>query len=61
MAKKRAENLLSELVSFDGVIDDEAETHWRGMPEFNQPDNGAYRQIIISFEDEAGVRAFGKP
>jgi hypothetical protein len=36
------------------------ETEWRGMPEFNQPDNGAFRQIIVSFDDQAGVDAFEK-
>jgi hypothetical protein len=28
------------------------------MPEFNQPDNGAFRQIIISFDDQEGVDKF---
>jgi hypothetical protein len=34
--------------------------HWRGMPEFNQDDNGPYRQVIVSLEDEAAVEAFFK-
>jgi hypothetical protein len=34
--------------------------HWQGMPEFNQPDNSAHRQIIVSFEDDAGVEEFAK-
>lgn len=38
----------------------ELETEWRGMPEFNQPDNSAYRQVIVSFEDEEGVAEFFK-
>lgn len=38
--------------------DDDDENEWRGMPDFNQPDNGAYRQIIVSFDDKAGVEAF---
>ncbi len=36
------------------------ETEWRGMPEFNQPANGAFRQIIISFDDQDGVDTFEK-
>lgn len=34
--------------------------HWRGMPEFKQDDNGPYRQVIVSLEDEAAVDAFFK-
>ena len=34
--------------------------HWRGMPEFNQPDKGAHRQIIVSFESDEDVEAFSK-
>lgn len=37
---------------------DDWENEWRGMPEFNQPDNGAYRQIIVSFDNEEGVQQF---
>lgn len=33
---------------------------WRGMPDFNQPDNGAFRQIIVSFDNQEGVAAFAK-
>ena len=54
--KKKIVNPLFEIV--DDL--DETETEWRGMPEFNQPDNGAFRQIIISFDDQAGVDAFAK-
>lgn len=32
--------------------------HWQNMPSYNQPDNSAYRQLIISFEDEAAVKKF---
>jgi hypothetical protein len=55
MAKKKLNNPLFEIDDAD-----EYETEWRGMPEFNQPDNGAFRQIIISFDDQAGVDAFAK-
>jgi hypothetical protein len=45
---------------FDWDDTDDSREEWRGMPEFNQPDNGAYRQIIISFEDEEAVSKFAK-
>lgn len=50
---------MNDIFDFDEQ-DDSHETEWRGMPEFNQPDNLAYRQIIISFEDDAGIEAFAK-
>ena len=56
MAKKKQQ--LAEIFEFDDA--DEYETEWRGMPEFNQPDNGAFRQIIVSFDDQEGVDAFAK-
>jgi len=40
--------------------DDTPESEWRGMPEYNQPFNGAYRQLIVSFDDEEGVRQFAQ-
>jgi hypothetical protein len=52
--KKKIVNPLFE------IDDDEYETEWRGMPEFNQPDNGAFRQIIVSFDDQDGVDSFAK-
>jgi hypothetical protein len=39
---------------------DEKVTEWKGMPEFKQPDKTAYRQIIVSFEDEEGVEEFSR-
>lgn len=39
---------------------DSALTEWRGMPEFNQPDNTAYRQVLVSFEDEDAIASFMK-
>lgn len=42
------------------VEGDSALTEWRGMPEFNQPDNTAYRQILVSFEDEEAIESFMK-
>ena len=58
MAKRKK---LSEAFEFDDDGDDiEKEWDERNMPEFNQPDNGAFRQIIVSFDDQAGVNAFAK-
>jgi hypothetical protein len=50
---------MTDIFDFDEQ-DDSHETEWRGMPEFNQEDNSAHRQIIISFEDDAGVEEFAK-
>ena len=57
MATKKIKPV-ADIFEFDDA--DEHETEWRGMPEFNQPDNGAFRQIIVSFDDQAGVDAFAK-
>jgi hypothetical protein len=54
--KKKVINPLFEIV--DDL--DETEKEWDDMPEFHQPDNGAFRQIIVSFDDKAGVDAFAK-
>ena len=45
---------------FDGLPENEKETEWRGMPDFNQPDNGAVRQIIVSFHAMEDVEVFAK-
>lgn len=45
---------------FEGLTEDERHTEWRGMPEFNQPDNGALRQIIVSFDSEEGIEEFSR-
>jgi hypothetical protein len=55
MATKK--KIVNPLFEIDDDLD-ETETEWRGMPEFEQPDNGAFRQIIISFDDQAGIDAF---
>jgi hypothetical protein len=57
MAKKKI-TPVADIFEFDDA--DEHETEWRGMPEWNQPDNGAMRQIIVSFDDQAGVDKFSK-
>ena len=56
MAKQKLKPILSS-----DLWDVEPEPeHWRGMPEFKQEDNGPYRQVIVSLEDEAAVQAFFK-
>lgn len=55
MAKNKQQNL--DIFDF-GEDEDDPMNHWRGMPEFNQPPNGAFRQIIISFDDQEGVDKF---
>jgi hypothetical protein len=55
MATKKIKPV-ADIFEFDDA--DEYETEWRGMPEFNQPDNGAFRQIIISFDTQEGVDKF---
>lgn len=56
MSKKKVES--SSIFEFDD--EDDPDYQWRGMPSFNQQDNGAYRQIIVSFDDEAGVKKFAE-
>jgi hypothetical protein len=34
------------------------EKHWQNMPTYDQPNNSAYRQLIINFENEDAVKAF---
>ena len=56
MAKSKLKpNLSSDLFE----VEPEPE-HWRGMPEFVQEDNGPYRQVIVSLEDEQAVKDFFK-
>lgn len=45
---------------FDNLPEDEKTSEWRGMPTFNQPDNGAVRQIIVSFHQHEDVEKFAK-
>lgn len=51
--------ILTDLFDYDDE-EDTPETEWRGMPEFNQPDNGAFRQIIVSFDTQEGVDEFAR-
>lgn len=45
-----------QLLAGEGENDVEAE--WQGMPEFEQPDATAHRQIIVNFKDDAAVDDF---
>lgn len=42
----------------DLVTQDAAFIEWKGMPEFNQSDKSAYRQILVSFDDEDAIKRF---
>ena len=53
-------SLDDSLFDVDQTLEESPEVEWRGMPEFNQPDNSAFRQIIISFDDQDGVDKFEK-
>ncbi len=34
--------------------------HWKGMPEFNQPDAGPIKALIVNFENMENVHKFAK-
>jgi len=57
MTKNKQPNL--DIFDF-GEDEDDPMNQWRGMPEFNQPPNGAMRQIIVSFDTQEGVDKFAK-
>jgi hypothetical protein len=44
--------VINNLFEFEADAKDQKTTEWRGMPEFNQPDNGPYRQVTISFKTD---------
>lgn len=46
------------IFEFEADAADQKETEWRGMPSFNQPDNGPYKQIIISFKTPEDMKKF---
>lgn len=46
-----------ELASFNAP-DLSAETEWKGMPEFDQPDAGAFRSVIVHFKDQEAIDQF---
>lgn len=35
-------------------------SEWQGMPEFDQPDNGAFQSLIVHFKDQAAVDGFAR-
>ena len=45
---------------FDETDKEPEATDWQDMPEFQQEKNDAHRKIIISFQDEKGVKDFEK-
>ncbi len=47
----------NELASLLGLAVDPA-AEWQGMPEFDQPDATAFRDIVMHFPDQAAVDAF---
>jgi hypothetical protein len=42
----------------DGVPVDDPSAEWRGMPEFEQEDQSAYRTVYVHFDDVDAVRDF---
>lgn len=47
-----------DLLNAPPDIDPEAE--WQGMPEFNQPDNGAFQSLVVHFKDQDAVDTFAR-
>lgn len=52
--------VINNLFEFEATAAEQKSTEWRGMPEFNQPDNGPCRQIIISFKTPEDIKDFAK-
>ena len=52
--------VVNGIFEFEADAADQKVTEWRGLPEFNQPDNGPHRQVIISFKTPEDVVAFAK-
>ncbi len=50
----------NEIAAFYGDIVDDPQKEYTGMPEFNQPDGGAFRSIIVHFHDQDGVDKFAQ-
>jgi hypothetical protein len=42
------------------TLETPTERHWQNMPEFNQQDKTAYRQIIVSFDTPEAVEEFAQ-
>lgn len=55
MAKKKITQL-ADIFEFDDL--ESIEMEWRGMPEYNQPNNTAFRQIIVEFDNDDQVKVF---
>ena len=44
---------------FEGLSDvDPRAVEWKGMPEFNQQDKSAFRQVLVSFEKQQDIDEF---
>lgn len=43
-----------------GEEENDPETEWQGMPEFDQPDATAHRKIVVHFKDDAAVDDFAQ-
>ena len=46
----------ADIFDFDDL--ESVDVEWRGMPEYNQPNNTAFRQIIVEFDNDKEVEAF---
>jgi hypothetical protein len=57
MATKKIKPL-PDIFDFDDL--ESIDVEWRGMPEYNQPNNTAFRQIIVEFDNDKEVEAFAE-
>lgn len=57
MATKKIKPV-ADIFDFDDL--ESVDVEWRGMPEYNQPNNTAFRQIIVEFDDDKEVEAFAE-
>lgn len=49
---------LDRMLQVEGPVDPNEE--WKGMPEFDQPDKTAARQIVMNFKSDEDAAAFGE-
>ena len=57
MATKKIKPV-SDIFDFDDL--ESVDVEWRGMPEYNQPNNTAFRQIVVEFDNDKEVEAFAE-
>ena len=48
------------LLAKEGIDVNDPNSEWIGMPEYHNKDMSAYRQIIVSFDDEESITEFSK-